>query len=88
MNGPGRGMASFPMDGQSLLRFIRSKPEEWLRYHSVKMDSPYYYLLYYVVLGPGRGMASFSMDGQSLYNNRKTTSSSDRTLINAFRNFS
>ena len=45
-------------------------------------------IILYVVLGPGRGMASFSMDGQSLYNNRKTTSSSDRTLINAFRNIS
>jgi len=36
-------------------------------------------------LGPGRGGASFTSDGTALYNNRKTQSSSDRTLINAFR---
>jgi len=40
------------------------------------------------MIGPGRGMASFSMDGQPMYNNRKTQSSSDRTLINAFRTIS
>lgn len=33
-------------------------------------------------------MASFNTDGQALYNNRKTQSSSDRTLINAFRTIS
>ena len=36
-------------------------------------------------IGPGRGGASFTSDGTALYNNRKTQSSSDRTLINAFR---
>merc|ERR1719187_1873060 len=40
------------------------------------------------MIGPGRGMASFTADGNPLYNNRKTQSSSDRTLINAFRTIS
>merc|ERR1712083_1127514 len=40
------------------------------------------------MIGPGRGMASFNPDGTALYNNRKTQSSSDRTLINAFRTIS
>merc|ERR1712083_1296667 len=40
------------------------------------------------IIGPGRGGASFSSDGNALYNNRRTVSSSDRTLINAFRTIS
>jgi len=38
------------------------------------------------MIGPGRGGASFSADGTPIYNNRNSRqSTSDRTLINAFR---
>ncbi|CAB3368520.1 Hypothetical predicted protein [Cloeon dipterum] len=37
------------------------------------------------VIGPGRGDASFDDFGVSKYQNRRTMSSSDRALINAFR---
>lgn len=37
------------------------------------------------MIGPGRGDASFDSFGVSKYQNRRTMSSSDRTLINAFR---
>ncbi|XP_071450756.1 transcription initiation factor IIB isoform X2 [Hetaerina americana] len=37
------------------------------------------------VIGPGRGDASFDSFGVSKYQNRRTMSSSDRALINAFR---
>ncbi len=38
------------------------------------------------VIGPATGAASFDSDGNALYTNRKSSvSSSDRTLINAFR---
>ena len=38
------------------------------------------------MIGPGRGGASFSTDGNPIYNNRNSRqSSSDRTLLNAFR---
>ena len=40
------------------------------------------------VIGPGRGSASFDDMGFSKYQNRKFMSSSDRTLINAFREIS
>ena len=40
------------------------------------------------MIGPGQGGASFNSTGDALYNNRKTQSSSDRTLINAFRTIS
>merc|ERR1712142_105309 len=40
------------------------------------------------IIGPGRGGASFTADGNAMYNNRRTISSSDRTLINAFRTIS
>lgn len=40
------------------------------------------------IIGPGRGGASFNTDGTAIYNNRRTQSSSDRTLINAFRTIS
>jgi len=38
------------------------------------------------MIGPGRGGASFNADGNPIYNNRNSRqSTSDRTLINAFR---
>ena len=38
------------------------------------------------MIGPGRGGASFTSDGSPLYNNRNSrVTSSDRTLLNAFR---
>merc|ERR1712018_783427 len=37
------------------------------------------------MIGPGTGAASFDEPGNALYTNRRTISSSDRTLINAFR---
>lgn len=37
------------------------------------------------MIGPGRGDASFDSFGVSKYQNRRTMSSSDRALINAFR---
>jgi len=37
------------------------------------------------MIGPGKGAASFDESGNALYTNRRTMSSSDRTLINAFR---
>ena len=38
------------------------------------------------IIGPGRGGASFTADGTPIYNNRNSRqSTSDRTLINAFR---
>ncbi|KAK7580617.1 hypothetical protein V9T40_001246 [Parthenolecanium corni] len=37
------------------------------------------------IIGPARGGASFDEFGMSKYHNRKTMSSSDRTLINAFK---
>eukprot|EP00092_Neocalanus_flemingeri_P073810 GFUD01091169.1.p1 GENE.GFUD01091169.1~~GFUD01091169.1.p1 ORF type:complete len:311 (-),score=76.25 GFUD01091169.1:136-1068(-) len=40
------------------------------------------------IIGPGTGGASFSADGKAMYNNRPTVSSSDRTLMNAFRTIS
>jgi len=40
------------------------------------------------MIGPGTGKASFSSDGAALYSNRRTTTTSDRTLINAFRTIS
>ena len=40
------------------------------------------------MIGPGKGGASFDAQGNALYNNRRTISSSDRTLINAFRTIS
>jgi len=40
------------------------------------------------MIGPGTGKASFTTDGTAIYNNRRTASSSDRTLINAFRTIS
>jgi len=41
------------------------------------------------MIGPGTGKASFGSDGvTSLYTNRRTTVTSDRTLINAFRTIS
>jgi len=40
------------------------------------------------IIGPGTGRASFNSDGNAMYNNRRTVSTSDRTLINAFRTIS
>ena len=40
------------------------------------------------MIGPGKGAASFDESGNALYTNRRTISSSDRTLINAFRTIS
>jgi len=40
------------------------------------------------LIGPSRGGSSFSSDCNALYNNRRSVSSSDRTLINAFRTIS
>lgn len=40
------------------------------------------------MIGPAAGAASFGADGAALYTNRRTVSSSDRTLINAFRTIS
>merc|ERR1712142_898778 len=40
------------------------------------------------IIGPSRGGSSFSSDCNALYNNRRSVSSSDRTLINAFRTIS
>ena len=41
------------------------------------------------MIGPGRGGASFSSDGTPIYNNRNgRQSTSDRTLLNAFRTIS
>lgn len=40
------------------------------------------------MIGPGRGSASFDEMGFSKYHNRKLMASSDRTLINAFREIS
>jgi len=41
------------------------------------------------IIGPGTGKASFGSDGlTALYTNRRTTATSDRTLINAFRTIS
>lgn len=37
------------------------------------------------MIGPGRGDASFDSFGVSRYQNRRTMSSSDRALINAFK---
>jgi len=37
------------------------------------------------MIGPGQGAASFDTSGNALYTNRRSISSSDRTLINAFR---
>jgi len=37
------------------------------------------------MIGPGKGAGSFDESGNPLYSNRRTMSSSDRTLINAFR---
>ena len=38
------------------------------------------------MIGPGRGGASFTSDGSPIYNNRNSrVTSSDRTLLNAFR---
>lgn len=40
------------------------------------------------MIGPSTGAASFDADGKAIYTNRRTVSSSDRTLINAFRSIS
>merc|ERR1711978_298825 len=40
------------------------------------------------MIGPGKGAASFDESGNALYTNRRSISSSDRTLINAFRTIS
>jgi len=40
------------------------------------------------MIGPGTGKASFDSQGTAIYNNRRTVTSSDRTLINAFRTIS
>lgn len=40
------------------------------------------------MIGPSSGAASFDSSGNALYSNRRTVSSSDRTLINAFRTIS
>lgn len=40
------------------------------------------------MIGPATGAASFDSSGNALYTNRRTVSSSDRTLINAFRTIS
>ena len=40
------------------------------------------------MIGPARGGASFGADGNALYSNRRSVSSSDRTLINTFRTIS
>jgi len=40
------------------------------------------------MIGPSTGPAGFDSTGNPLYNNRRTVSSSDRTLINAFRTIS
>lgn len=40
------------------------------------------------MIGPGKGAASFDDSGNAVYTNRRTISSSDRTLINAFRTIS
>lgn len=40
------------------------------------------------MIGPSTGAASFDSSGNALYTNRRTVSSSDRTLINAFRTIS
>jgi transcription initiation factor TFIIB len=40
------------------------------------------------MIGPASGPAGFDQSGNPLYNNRRTISSSDRTLINAFRTIS
>ena len=40
------------------------------------------------MIGPSTGAAGFDADGKALYTNRRTVSSSDRTLINAFRTIS
>ena len=40
------------------------------------------------MIGPGQGTGSFDASGNALYSNQRTISSSDRTLINAFRTIS
>ncbi len=40
------------------------------------------------MIGPSRGAASLDGSGNPLYNNRRSVSSSDRTLMNAFRTIS
>ncbi len=40
------------------------------------------------IIGPARGGASVGADGNPLYSNRRPVSSSDRTLISAFRTIS
>jgi len=40
------------------------------------------------MIGPGKGAASFDDSGNPVYTNRRTMSSSERTLINAFRTIS
>merc|ERR1712037_434836 len=40
------------------------------------------------MIGPGTGKASFDASGTAIYNNRRTVTSSDRTLINAFKTIS
>lgn len=40
------------------------------------------------IIGPGRGDASFDSFGVSKYQNRRNISSTDRALINAFREIS
>jgi len=40
------------------------------------------------IIGPSRGAASFDSDGNALYSNRRSVSSSDRTLIQSFRTIS
>ena len=40
------------------------------------------------MIGPSTHSASFDASGNALYQNRRTVSSSDRTLINAFRTIS
>lgn len=40
------------------------------------------------MIGPSTGAASFDADGKAMYSNRRTVSSSDRTLINSFKSIS
>merc|ERR1712025_1113590 len=40
------------------------------------------------MIGPSQGAASFDADGKPLYRNRQQMSSSDRTLLNAFKEIS
>ena len=40
------------------------------------------------MIGPARGAASLDSSGNSIYQNRRSISSSDRTLMNAFRTIS